>query len=146
MIVTEQGLADLRGLSPKQRARLVIDNCAHPDYRPMLADYFERAQRGSYGQHAPSLLTEALSPAVHRHRNHAAGMSPLSRGAAAIHLPYCLRSDASASRRSFSNPCMPNHHCRAMIAPFAGWINPIISASISRTMIAASPASDSAVS
>ena len=39
-----------------------------------------------------------------------------------------------------------NHHCRAMIAPFAGWINPIISASISGTMIAASPASDSAVS
>ena len=61
VIVTEQGLADLRGLAPKQRARLIIDNCAHPDFRPMLADYFERARRGAYGQHAPSLLNEALS-------------------------------------------------------------------------------------
>lgn len=61
VIVTEQGLADLRALSPKQRARVIIDNCAHPDYRPALEDYFQRAQRGSYGQHAPSLLNEALS-------------------------------------------------------------------------------------
>ena len=38
VIVTEQGLADLRGLSPKQRADRIIANCAHPDYRPMLAD------------------------------------------------------------------------------------------------------------
>ena len=34
MLVTEQGLADLRGLSPKQRAELIIAKCAHPDYRP----------------------------------------------------------------------------------------------------------------
>jgi succinyl-CoA:acetate CoA-transferase len=61
VIVTEQGLADLRGLSPKQRAKLIIEKCAHPDYRPMLADYFARAQQGSYGRHAPSLLNEALS-------------------------------------------------------------------------------------
>ena len=31
VIVTEQGLADLRGLSSKQRARQIIDHCAHPD-------------------------------------------------------------------------------------------------------------------
>ena len=37
VIVTEQGLADLRGLSPKQRAEVIIANCAHPDYRPALA-------------------------------------------------------------------------------------------------------------
>jgi succinyl-CoA:acetate CoA-transferase len=61
VIVTEQGLADLRGLSPKQRARLIIEKCPHPDYRPMLADYFARAQKGSYGMHAPSLPGEALS-------------------------------------------------------------------------------------
>lgn len=61
VIVTEQGLADLRGLSPKQRARLIIENCAHPDYRPMLADYYARALKGSYGLHAPSLPGEALS-------------------------------------------------------------------------------------
>ena len=61
VIVTEQGLADLRGLSPKQRAVLIIEKCSHPDYRPALRDYYERALRGSYGLHAPSLLSEALS-------------------------------------------------------------------------------------
>jgi len=61
LLVTEQGLADLRGLSPKQRARQVIDKCVHPDYRDMLTDYFDRACRDSYGKHTPHLLTEALS-------------------------------------------------------------------------------------
>ena len=61
VIVTEQGLADLRGHSPRQRARLIIDRCAHPDYRPALQDYFDRALHSSYGKHSPSLLSEALS-------------------------------------------------------------------------------------
>ncbi|WP_205677587.1 acetyl-CoA hydrolase/transferase family protein [Aquitalea denitrificans] len=61
IVVTEQGLADLRGLSPKQRARSVIANCAHPDYRPLLQDYFDRACRDSKGKHTPHLLGEALS-------------------------------------------------------------------------------------
>lgn len=61
VIVTEQGLADLRGLSPKQRARVIIANCAHPDYRDALEDYHQRALRGSYGLQTPHLLTEALS-------------------------------------------------------------------------------------
>ena len=61
VLVTEQGLADLRGLSPKQRATLIIDRCAHPDDRPALADYYARARVGSYGQQSPSLPGEALS-------------------------------------------------------------------------------------
>jgi succinyl-CoA:acetate CoA-transferase len=61
VIVTEQGLADLRGLSPKQRAEVIINNCAHPDYRPMLKDYYRRARAGSYGQQSPCLPGEALS-------------------------------------------------------------------------------------
>jgi succinyl-CoA:acetate CoA-transferase len=61
VVVTEQGLADLRGLSPKQRAELIIANCAHPDYRPMLADYYRRARECSYGQQSPNILSEALS-------------------------------------------------------------------------------------
>src|SRR5690606_12217361 len=61
VLVTEQGLADLRGLSPKQRAKVIIENCAHPTYRPLLQDYYERALKGSYGMQSPSLLTEALS-------------------------------------------------------------------------------------
>ena len=61
VIVTEQGLADLRGLSPTQRARLIVERCAHPDYRPALLDYMDRAQRGAPGQHTPHLLEEALN-------------------------------------------------------------------------------------
>ena len=60
VIVTEQGLADLRGLSPKQRARVIIDNCAHPGFRPALNDYFARARAGAAGQHTPHLLDEAF--------------------------------------------------------------------------------------
>ncbi|MDZ5454457.1 acetyl-CoA hydrolase/transferase family protein [Labrys sp. ZIDIC5] len=61
VIVTEQGLADLRGLSPKQRAKVIIENCAHPDYKAGLWDYFRRARDHSYGQQSPSLPGEALS-------------------------------------------------------------------------------------
>ena len=42
VLVTEQGLADLRGLSPRHRAKLVIERCAHPDYRDALSDYYAR--------------------------------------------------------------------------------------------------------
>jgi succinyl-CoA:acetate CoA-transferase len=61
VIVTEQGLADLRGLAPRRRARLLIDKCAHPDYRPLLEDYSDRALSGAFGRQTPHLLEEALS-------------------------------------------------------------------------------------
>jgi succinyl-CoA:acetate CoA-transferase len=61
VVVTEQGLADLRGLSPRQRAKLVIERCAHPELRPLLRDYFQRAERLAYGKHTPHLLNESLS-------------------------------------------------------------------------------------
>lgn len=61
VIVTEQGLADLRGLSPKQRAEQVINHCAHPDFRPALREYFHHAIEMSPGKHTPHLLEEALS-------------------------------------------------------------------------------------
>ncbi|WP_183248967.1 acetyl-CoA hydrolase/transferase family protein [Bradyrhizobium sp. cir1] len=60
IIVTEHGLADLRGLSPKQRAAVIIGNAAHPSFRPALKDYFERACRLSSGKHTPHLLDEAF--------------------------------------------------------------------------------------
>jgi succinyl-CoA:acetate CoA-transferase len=61
VLVTENGLADLRGLSPKQRARLVIDNCAAPAFQPLLKDYFDRACKSASGQHTPHLLSEAYA-------------------------------------------------------------------------------------
>ncbi len=59
ILVTEQGLADLRGLAPRERARAIIDNCAHPSYQAALNDYFERACE--QGGQTPHVLEEALS-------------------------------------------------------------------------------------
>ncbi|HTV65332.1 MAG TPA: acetyl-CoA hydrolase/transferase C-terminal domain-containing protein, partial [Bryocella sp.] len=60
VIVTEQGLADLRGLSPRQRAHLIVEKCAAPEFKAPLLDYLNRAERLSYGRHTPHLLGEAL--------------------------------------------------------------------------------------
>lgn len=46
VVVTEQGLADLRGLGPMERARRIIDNCAHPAYREYLHSYLEGSPAG----------------------------------------------------------------------------------------------------
>ena len=60
VIVTEQGVADLRGLCPQERAEAIIENCAHPDYKEKLRDYYNRAKEGKF-KHTPHLLKEALS-------------------------------------------------------------------------------------
>ncbi len=59
VLVTEQGLADLRGLAPRERARVIIDNCVHPDYRAALNEYFDKAC--AKGGHTPHVIGEALS-------------------------------------------------------------------------------------
>ena len=59
ILVTEQGIADLRGLSPRERARVIIENLAHPYYKDALRDYFKRASQG--GGNTPHLLQEAFS-------------------------------------------------------------------------------------
>jgi succinate CoA transferase len=46
VIVTEQGLADLRGLAPTERAPRMIDHCAHPAYRDYLHRYAQQARSG----------------------------------------------------------------------------------------------------
>lgn len=46
VLVTDQGLADLRGLAPIQRAKRIIDHCAHPAYRDYLHRYLEQAPMG----------------------------------------------------------------------------------------------------
>jgi succinyl-CoA:acetate CoA-transferase len=59
VIVTEQGLADLRGLDPRERAKRIIEECAHPDYKPILWDYFHEAE--ALGGHEPHILSKAFS-------------------------------------------------------------------------------------
>ena len=61
IVVTEQGLADLRGLSPKRRAEAIISHCAHPAYRPALLEYYRLAVKTSPGKHTPHLLDQAFS-------------------------------------------------------------------------------------
>lgn len=46
VIITEQGIADLRGLSPMERAKTIIENCAHPDYKQLLWDYLKVSTKG----------------------------------------------------------------------------------------------------
>ena len=57
VIVTEQGVADLRGKGPLRRAKEIIENCAHPDYRPMLREYLKLAEKG----HEPQSMRAALA-------------------------------------------------------------------------------------
>lgn len=63
MIVTEQGFADVRGLSPRERARVIIKKCAHPDYQPILHDYLDRSEfdllKKGMG-HEPHLLFQSF--------------------------------------------------------------------------------------
>ncbi len=46
IIVTDQGIADLRHKDPVERAREIIDKCAHPMYRELLTDYLNLGKGG----------------------------------------------------------------------------------------------------
>jgi succinyl-CoA:acetate CoA-transferase len=53
IIVSEYGLADLRGLCPRRRAEQIINNCVAPRYRELMREYLATAQRHSFGLHTP---------------------------------------------------------------------------------------------
>jgi acetyl-CoA hydrolase/succinyl-CoA:acetate CoA-transferase len=59
VVVTEHGLVDTRPLTPRQVAEQVIKKCAHPDYRDLLWEYYQRAVRET-GGHEPHLLGETF--------------------------------------------------------------------------------------
>ncbi len=60
VIVTEHGLVDTRPLTPRQVAEAIIQRCAHPEYRDLLWEYYQRALR-EQGGHEPHLLEECFS-------------------------------------------------------------------------------------
>ena len=60
VIISEYGVADLRGKSPVQRAREIIERCAQPEYRPLLHAYLDRGVKG----HTPQSLDASF--AFHR--------------------------------------------------------------------------------
>ena len=59
VIVTERAWPTCAGC--RRAAQRIITACAHPDYRPELQDYFDRALAQSRGKHTPHLMDEALS-------------------------------------------------------------------------------------
>jgi succinyl-CoA:acetate CoA-transferase len=88
VLVTEIGLADLRGLAPRERAMTVIAHCVHPSYRDELRDYFGRAcLRG--GQ-TPHVLEEALSWHA-RHRETGSLRAGAAGAAGGVTLPSARR-------------------------------------------------------
>lgn len=56
VIISEYGVADLRGKSPIQRARCIIDNCVHPEYKGLLNEYLEMGIKG----HTPQNLKNSF--------------------------------------------------------------------------------------
>jgi succinyl-CoA:acetate CoA-transferase len=72
VIVTEQGLADLRGLAPRERATLIIERCVHPLYRDLLRDYYKDAQK--IGGQTPHNLARAYE--MHLRFNETGSMLP----------------------------------------------------------------------
>lgn len=72
VVVTEQGLADVRGLCPRDRAKVIIEKCAHPDYKPILTEYYELALadclRRKVG-HEPQLWDRAFKMHLNLEKN-----------------------------------------------------------------------------
>ncbi len=60
IVATENGVADLRGKDPHERAHLIINQCAHPDFRDQLFEYLDLVKKG----HTPQSLSLAF--AMHR--------------------------------------------------------------------------------
>jgi acetyl-CoA hydrolase len=61
VIVTEQSLADIRGLGHVERAKLIIEKCAHLSYKDQLLDYLKLAQKITQGRgarHEPQILSK----------------------------------------------------------------------------------------
>jgi len=59
LIVTKQGPASLAGLAPRERARLIIENCALPAYCDILRDDYRGALKfGGQTLHPPQRAFE----------------------------------------------------------------------------------------
>ncbi|MCL1933444.1 MAG: acetyl-CoA hydrolase/transferase family protein [Candidatus Azobacteroides sp.] len=57
ILITEHGIADLRGKSPIQRAETIINNCVDPQYKDLLNQYLRLGQQG----HTPHNMAAALA-------------------------------------------------------------------------------------
>lgn len=57
VVISEYGIADLRGKAPVERAEAIIENCVHPEYKPLLREYLARCDQG----HTPVDLYDAFA-------------------------------------------------------------------------------------
>ena len=57
VLVTEHGVADLRGKDPRERASAIIGNCVDPSYRDLLWAYFKLTENG----HTPQSFRSAFA-------------------------------------------------------------------------------------
>jgi acyl-CoA hydrolase len=57
VLITEQGVADLRAKSPIKRAETIIENCVHPDYKQLMWDYLKMSKGG----HTPHTLAKSYA-------------------------------------------------------------------------------------
>jgi propionyl-CoA:succinyl-CoA transferase len=83
VLVTENGLADLRGKGPMERARTIIDRCAHPLYHDYLNRYLAEAPVG----HIPHDLGRCFE----LHRNLLEYGTMLPDTVAEVAIPACAR-------------------------------------------------------
>lgn len=60
VVITENGVADLRGKTPVERAKAIIGNCASSVYKDQLYSYLRKSIKNA-GGHQPQLLREAFS-------------------------------------------------------------------------------------
>jgi len=72
VMVTERGLADVRGLSPRDRAKVIIDKCVHPEYQPIMREYLEMATIDCLKKktgHEPQLWDRAFKMQLNLQKN-----------------------------------------------------------------------------
>ena len=61
VFISENGVADVRGLVPKERAKVIINNVAHPSYREQLMDYYNEACAACGNSQTPHILSKAFA-------------------------------------------------------------------------------------
>jgi len=72
VVVTDQGLADLRGLAPKDRAQTIIDKCVHPDYKDIIQEYLDIATKDCIARgvgHEPQLFDRCFKMQMNLAKN-----------------------------------------------------------------------------
>ena len=110
ILVTEVGLADLRGLAPRERAKLIIEHCVAQPYRDMLNEYVAAANER--GGHTPHVLEQALS--WHTRLRETGSMLPPAQADAPGSWHTALNADGIFPRHPLSSPALEPVPCESL--------------------------------